>query len=143
MNELYHHGIEGQKWGVRNGPPYPLRESVSSKVGKKRAQRRIDYVESNTKSRSASVSLSKQLSTLKMEDLRKQAEDILNNEERAESFGRRTIANRAAAFSVGHTAAVGLAYIMATAAAAPVSVALGSAAIPVGASWLYYHYSKR
>lgn len=23
-NELYHHGIEGQKWGTRNGPPYPL-----------------------------------------------------------------------------------------------------------------------
>lgn len=23
-NELYHHGIVGQKWGVRNGPPYPL-----------------------------------------------------------------------------------------------------------------------
>ena len=22
--ELYHHGIQGQKWGVRNGPPYPL-----------------------------------------------------------------------------------------------------------------------
>lgn len=22
--ELYHHGIEGQKWGKRNGPPYPL-----------------------------------------------------------------------------------------------------------------------
>lgn len=23
-NELYHHGIKGQEWGVRNGPPYPL-----------------------------------------------------------------------------------------------------------------------
>ena len=24
MNQLYHHGILNQKWGVRNGPPYPL-----------------------------------------------------------------------------------------------------------------------
>lgn len=23
---LAHHGIRGQKWGVRNGPPYPLKE---------------------------------------------------------------------------------------------------------------------
>lgn len=24
LNELYHHGIKGQSWGKRNGPPYPL-----------------------------------------------------------------------------------------------------------------------
>lgn len=23
-NFLYHHGIKGQKWGVKNGPPYPV-----------------------------------------------------------------------------------------------------------------------
>ena len=26
---LVHHGVEGQKWGVHNGPPYPLDSSVS------------------------------------------------------------------------------------------------------------------
>lgn len=25
-SELYHHGIKGQKWGVKNGPPYPLED---------------------------------------------------------------------------------------------------------------------
>lgn len=27
---LEHHGIKGQKWGVRNGPPYPLKENAHS-----------------------------------------------------------------------------------------------------------------
>ena len=35
-NELYHHGRLFQKWGVRNGPPYPLsRSAVKKAYGKK------------------------------------------------------------------------------------------------------------
>lgn len=29
-SELYHHGIKGQKWGIKNGPPYPLNASDKS-----------------------------------------------------------------------------------------------------------------
>lgn len=32
---LMHHGIQGQKWGVRNGPPYPLDASQKSSAEKK------------------------------------------------------------------------------------------------------------
>lgn len=31
-NELTHHGIIGMRWGVRNGPPYPLSRQLQLKV---------------------------------------------------------------------------------------------------------------
>lgn len=30
-DDLLHHGIKGQKWGVRNGPPYPLERGNQKK----------------------------------------------------------------------------------------------------------------
>ena len=30
VEELTHSGIKGQKWGVRNGPPYPLSRDIST-----------------------------------------------------------------------------------------------------------------
>lgn len=31
-DELYHHGINGMHWGVRNGPPYPLDKKLSKRI---------------------------------------------------------------------------------------------------------------
>lgn len=35
-DELYHHGVRGQKWGKRNGPPYPLNSEGKSNLRKQR-----------------------------------------------------------------------------------------------------------
>ena len=37
--ELRHHGVEGQKWGVKNGPPYPLNGGMSPRRAKSRAKK--------------------------------------------------------------------------------------------------------
>lgn len=36
---LEHHGIDGQKWGVRNGPPYPLERQKGSKLSSRQKAR--------------------------------------------------------------------------------------------------------
>lgn len=37
LNELAHHGIKGQQWGVRHGPPYPIQKGngVTLRMGTK------------------------------------------------------------------------------------------------------------
>ena len=44
---IYHHGIKGQKWGVRNGPPYPI-EDKALKKGTKINSVSGDYVNSDS-----------------------------------------------------------------------------------------------
>jgi len=41
--ELYHHGIAGQRWGSRNGPPYPLSAGAHSASEKKAGWRKSLY----------------------------------------------------------------------------------------------------
>ena len=42
QTSFLHHGIQGQKWGVRNGPPYPLNKKESSKSQGKNDEKAIN-----------------------------------------------------------------------------------------------------
>lgn len=67
--EFYHHGVQGQKWGVQNGPPYPLDSAVSTgkrllkSVDKKIAEARISRAEKKGKIEKAGRIAAKHLST--------------------------------------------------------------------------------
>ena len=37
-DELYHHGVKNQKWGVRNGPPYPLNSKGTQKKSERKGK---------------------------------------------------------------------------------------------------------
>lgn len=51
-NELYHFGRKGQKWYVRNGPPYPLTSSQlsSSERNAKRLEKSVGFGKMDTSS---------------------------------------------------------------------------------------------
>ena len=50
-NYLAHHGIPGQSWGVRNGPPYPLTAQKVAKVKKALAKRKKEKAAEKEKAR--------------------------------------------------------------------------------------------
>ena len=51
MNDQYlsHHGIEGQKWGQQNGPPYPLDYEDHSAAEKKALKKDLKWIKKNEK----------------------------------------------------------------------------------------------
>ena len=66
-NELWHHGIKGQHWGVKHGPPYPLNEKTSSSIkkkgikeGQKKYKERQDKIRSGKLKRKASDNIGSQ-----------------------------------------------------------------------------------
>lgn len=48
--ELRHHGILGQKWGVQNGPPYPINEEKLSKKIYSDAKSRVEQITKDVRS---------------------------------------------------------------------------------------------
>lgn len=61
--ELYHHGVEGQSWGKRHGPPYPLDPNPSKQAARKRNSKGfIQKVKEKRQQKKAEKEASKQLS---------------------------------------------------------------------------------
>ena len=46
-NDLMHHGVDGQKWGVKHGPPYPLDSSKSTGSRLKTKKKKLDFKKSS------------------------------------------------------------------------------------------------
>ena len=53
--ELYHHGIQGQKWGKKQGPPYPLDPSDHSAAEKKAGWRQSLKADTKDRIKSAKI----------------------------------------------------------------------------------------
>lgn len=78
MNELYHHGILGQKWGQRNGPPYPLDASDKSASEKKEISSDTKFQYNRLKREVVATGQEIEDKSKKLDDLRKEIGDLWN-----------------------------------------------------------------
>lgn len=142
--ELAHHGIKGQKWGIRR---YQNEDGTLTEAGKKR-QEKLEYRQNNSyaqrvadrridrrskilsdqiKAGSASAFRRNQLRTNQLNELKVSSEEIKADRNRAEAFGRRTIKNRTITGISGTILSLGAGYV-----AGKVTESVGIAAIAAG-----------
>lgn len=75
---LSHHGILGQKWGDKNGPPYPLKKSAYSSAEKSARKSTISRINSAINTRNKR----REEERVKKAEEKKQAEEKSKQEER-------------------------------------------------------------
>lgn len=71
-NYLKHHGVFGQRWGVQNGPPYPLDKSGKASIRRQAAEKRRELREKSEKEarvQKEASTYSKALSTKDLEEV--------------------------------------------------------------------------
>lgn len=79
--ELYHHGVEGQKWGVKHGPPYPLDRATHNRV----VRGRPDTTKSNA-SRSSNSGLVSFIKNRKdTRDKKQQEKELIRNKKKLDN----------------------------------------------------------
>lgn len=126
---LQHHGIRGQKWGIRRyqNPDGSLTEEgkrrlLSYKVGEKRLKRRENYL-STANNKILARPGKAYLGTVRNEQAAKQTRDILKDSQRVYDAGKRTIGWRAGIGAIGTAVTAG----------AGITAALITGSIPITA----------
>lgn len=66
-DELYHHGVLGQKWGVENGPPYPLSSNISTGSRLKKVRSAVKGKIETTKQK-AKVTVAKKITARQLDN---------------------------------------------------------------------------
>lgn len=110
MDYLVHHGILGQKWGIRRFQPYSNVPRGSGEGGKevglaaraekkrqkniargeKRLNKRMDYLAKKSKGMETSLNANSRFDSIKYDQALKATKEILANEQRTERVGKIT-----------------------------------------------------
>lgn len=77
-NELEHHGVKGQKWGVKNGPPWPLSRTLKDPDASKKKKNKIVRMYGDAKKKMAS----KKREEAKVKKAKKAARDSVKETKR-------------------------------------------------------------
>lgn len=88
MTEFNHHGIEGQKWGVRNGPPYPLDRVASTGKALKstiKARHEIHVAEKHKKLAAKIISINQKIAYYEAKN-KLQQQKLLYREGKSKEF---------------------------------------------------------
>lgn len=153
---LEHYGIKGQKWGERryqnpdgtwttagkerygHGKSFGSGKSLSTRVGEKRLQNRIEKYENKVDKSAITISDNKRFQSTNVQAAKKLTEDQLADPERTKSIGKRTIVQRTIASVAGVTGSA-TAYAISAGIATTASLAVPIAAVPAAtAAWYLY-----
>lgn len=80
---LSHHGTKGQKWGVQNGPPYPLNDTVKAIAFRGGRRKDGTYIENLTEKdvRKARKLVDKHLKTMTAEEIKEYKDRLMMEKE--------------------------------------------------------------